>query len=570
MSSDGAVKNHAAFIWSVADLLRGDYKQSEYGKVILPLTVVRRLDCVLEPTKEAVLKRQAELAGRIENLEPVLEAAAGEQFSSNTSPLDFRRLLDDPTNLADNLRAGHIGGFSSGAKDVIEKFDFNVQIDRLDRSNLLFLVIAKFADIDLHPDAVSNLEMGYLYEELVRRFSELSNETAGEHFTPREVIRLMMNLLFIEDEDILTRPGIVKTLFDPACGTGGMLSVAEDHLRSMNPGARLEVFGQELNAETYAICRSDMMLKGQDTPQATTSALRLSRRGAPSLAPAMSAARTAKPSTLERSNGGASTGAMTLAASTRASASASGTDFPSSGERSIPAAKRRRASAADNHFEELLLPGGATHRLNDRRAVPVGRGPRWRVEICIGCFISRIHGHDPTATGVPAAKSFAVGRNDDPSVAPRQRLRCQIAGRQRLRHAAAAGDGIEFHNSDCGRDFPPQRQHSRHRFDMAAGEPRDEMAADEKPDRQCGIETARNEQDRPRADEPEGRRFAGRHRDTVNIDSAQLGKRIHRAIMPAAAGAADGIIASACGSAIAALSMIGPVWTEAPASKMAR
>jgi type I restriction enzyme M protein len=261
MSTD-AIKNHAAFIWSVADLLRGDYKQSEYGKVILPLTVIRRLDCVLEPTKAAVLKRQAELAARIENLEPVLEAAAGQQFF-NTSPLDVRRLLDDPHNIADNLRA-YIGGFSSGAKDVIEKFDFNVQVERLDRSNLLFLVIAKFADIDLHPEVVSNLEMGYLYEELVRRFSELSNETAGEHFTPREVIRLMVNLLFIEDEDILTRQGIVKTLFDPACGTGGMLSVAEDHLRAMNPGARLEVFGQELNAETYAICRSDMMLKDQD------------------------------------------------------------------------------------------------------------------------------------------------------------------------------------------------------------------------------------------------------------------------------------------------------------------
>ena len=262
MSDAPTIRNHAAFIWSVADLLRGDYKQSEYGRVILPLVVLRRLDCVLEPTKAQVLQRHTALTGRIENIEPVLQAVAGQQFF-NTSPLDFRRLLDDPANIADNLRA-YIAGFSSGARDVIDKFDLATHITKLDRANLLFLVISRFADLDLHPDVVSNLEMGYLYEELVRRFSELSNETAGEHFTPREVIRLMVNLLFIEDEDALTTTGIVRTLFDPACGTGGMLSVAENHLRKLNPAARLEVFGQELNAETYAICRSDMMLKGQD------------------------------------------------------------------------------------------------------------------------------------------------------------------------------------------------------------------------------------------------------------------------------------------------------------------
>jgi type I restriction enzyme M protein len=261
-SRSETVRNHASFIWSVADLLRGDYKQSEYGKVILPLTVLRRLDCVLEPAKQAVLDRHSQLAGRIENMEPVLQAVAGQQFY-NTSPLTFTKLLDDPDTIADSLQL-YIGGFSETARDVIGKFDFGVQIDRLWKANLLYKVIGKFAEIDLHPDTVSNIEMGYLYEELVRRFSELSNETAGEHFTPREVIRLMVNLLFIDDEDVLTRPGIVKTLCDPACGTGGMLSVAEDHLRSLNPQARLEVFGQELNAETYAICRSDMMLKGQD------------------------------------------------------------------------------------------------------------------------------------------------------------------------------------------------------------------------------------------------------------------------------------------------------------------
>src|SRR6476469_8285100 len=260
--TDGAIQNNAAFIWSVADLLRGDYKQSEYGKVILPLTVVRRLDCVLEPTKQAVLDKHKQLAGRIENVEPVLQAVADQHFY-NTSPLTFARLLDDPNTIADSLQL-YIGGFSEAAKDVIDKFDFGVQIERLRRANVLYQVVAKFAEIDLHPEVVSNIEMGYLYEELIRRFSERSNETAGEHFTPREVIRLMVNLLFIDDEDILTKPGIVKTLCDPACGTGGMLSVAEDHLRELNPQARLEVFGQELNAETYAVCRSDMMLKGQD------------------------------------------------------------------------------------------------------------------------------------------------------------------------------------------------------------------------------------------------------------------------------------------------------------------
>ena len=261
MTSD-TVKNHASFIWSLADLLRGDYKQSEYGKVILPLTVIRRLDCVLAPTKEKVLQRHQQLSDKIDNLEPVLQAEAKQQFY-NVSPLDFRRLLDDPNHLAENLRS-YILGFSAAARDVIDKFDFDGQITRLDRANLLFLVLSRFADVDLHPDVVSNLEMGYLYEELIRRFSELSNETAGEHFTPREVIRLMVNLLFIEDEKALRDAGAIRTLYDPACGTGGMLSVAEDHLRSLNPNASLQVFGQELNDETYAICRSDMMLKGQD------------------------------------------------------------------------------------------------------------------------------------------------------------------------------------------------------------------------------------------------------------------------------------------------------------------
>jgi type I restriction enzyme M protein len=262
VAENEVIRNHAAFIWTVADLLRGDYKQSEYGRVILPLTVIRRLDCVLAPTRQKVLDRYAQVEGKVENLDPILFREAGVEFY-NTSRYDFATLLAAPDDLADNL-LHYIARFSSGARDVLDKFGFDAQITRLHRSNLLYLVLSRFAAIDLHPDAVSNLEMGYLYEELVRRFSELSNETAGEHFTPREVIRLMVNLLFIEDDDLLTRRGISKTILDPACGTGGMLSVAEDYLREHNPSASLHVYGQELNAETYAVCRSDMMLKGQD------------------------------------------------------------------------------------------------------------------------------------------------------------------------------------------------------------------------------------------------------------------------------------------------------------------
>ena len=260
--SGGAIKNHAGFIWSVADLLRGVYKQSEYGRVILPLTVLRRLDCVLEPTKAEVLETMADLPETLRNREPLLQQVAGQPFV-NMSRHTFHTLLGDHDNVAGNLR-NYIAGFSESARDIVDKFNFDVQIDRLDDHNLLYLVVSKFAEIDLSPTAVSSLEMGYLYEELIRKFSELSNETAGEHFTPREVIRLMVNLLFADDDKLLTRPGVVKTLLDPACGTGGMLSVAEDYLRELNPQAQLRVFGQEVNAETYATCRADMLIKDAD------------------------------------------------------------------------------------------------------------------------------------------------------------------------------------------------------------------------------------------------------------------------------------------------------------------
>ena len=260
--SDESINNHDAFIWSVADLLRGVYKQSEYGRVILPLTVLRRLDCVLEATKPKVLEVAAGLPEYLENRAPILMHAAGESFY-NTSKHTFKTLLADPDNVAGNLR-NYVAGFSESARDIILKFNFDTQIDRLEQHNLLYLVVSKFADLDVRPEVVSNLEMGYIYEELIRKFSELSNETAGEHFTPREVIRLMVNLLFVDDDDLLTTPGIVKTMLDPACGTGGMLSVSEEYLRNLNPQGRLHVYGQELNAETYATCRADMLIKGQD------------------------------------------------------------------------------------------------------------------------------------------------------------------------------------------------------------------------------------------------------------------------------------------------------------------
>ena len=258
------INEHAGFIWSIAEFLRGDYKQSEYGKVVLPLTVLRRLDCVLAPTKEKVLEflQKVEIM-KIQNIDPVLNQKAGLNFH-NRSRYDFEKLIADPDNIAANRR-NYINGFSADARDIIvEYFKFDEQIARLDKANLLYLVIQKFCSVDFHPDKVSNLEMGYIFEELIRKFSEISNETAGEHFTPREVIRLMVDLLFINDRDILVKKGIVKTIYDPACGTGGMLSISEEYVRELNPDARLEVFGQEINAESYAICKADMLIKGQD------------------------------------------------------------------------------------------------------------------------------------------------------------------------------------------------------------------------------------------------------------------------------------------------------------------
>lgn len=257
------VKESANFIWSIADLLRGDYKQSDYGKVILPLTVLRRLDCVLESSKEVVLKKHEQLKSTgIEDFDLLLNKASGYKFH-NRSNFTFDKLVADPNNIALNLR-NYINGFSEDAREIIEQFEFENQINKMDDNNLLFMVIKRFQEIDLHPDRISSMEMGYMFEELIRKFAEISNETAGEHFTPREVIKLMVNILFLKDRDILTKKGITKTIYDCCAGTGGMLSVAEEYLNELNPDARLEVFGQELNPESYAICKSDLLIKGQN------------------------------------------------------------------------------------------------------------------------------------------------------------------------------------------------------------------------------------------------------------------------------------------------------------------
>lgn len=266
MNAQAAVvrMNHQAlssFIWSVADLLRGDYKQSEYGRVILPFTVLRRLDCVLTDTKPAVLAEYAAKKNMLGH-ESFLYRKSAQTFY-NAHELDLPTLLGDQDHIRQNLYA-YIQAFSPEARDIFERFDFYTQIERLAKADLLYLVTEKFANIDLHPNAVDNASMGLVFEELIRKFAEISNETAGEHFTPREVIRLMVNLLFIEDDDVLT-PGnaVVRSIYDPTAGTGGMLSVAGEHLLEHNPQARLTLFGQELNDESYAICKADMLIKGQ-------------------------------------------------------------------------------------------------------------------------------------------------------------------------------------------------------------------------------------------------------------------------------------------------------------------
>jgi type I restriction enzyme M protein len=252
----------SSLTWSVADLLRGDYRQSDYGKVILPFTLLRRMDCVLEATKPAVLKEVEARKNQGIDLKTFLTKKAAQSFY-NTSPFDFDKLQGDPAHIKANLIA-YVNAFSDNARDIFERYDFFKQIEKLDDNNLLFLIVQKFSAIDLHPEKVSNADMGLVFEDLIRRFAELSNETAGEHYTPREVIRLMVDLLFTTDDEALTKPGIVRSIYDPTAGTGGMLSIAGEHLHSLNPKARMVMFGQELNDESYAICKADMLIKGQE------------------------------------------------------------------------------------------------------------------------------------------------------------------------------------------------------------------------------------------------------------------------------------------------------------------
>lgn len=254
------INEKANLIWAIADKLTGVYKPHEYGEVILPLTVIRRFDCVLADTKEAVLKKNEKL-GKITIKDVFLCKESGYSFY-NTSKFDFQKLLSDPDGIEDNFRA-YLNGFSENVRNIIEKFSFDNQITRLAEKNLLYIVIQEFVkpQADLHPNKISNLEMGYIFEEIIRRFSEAHNEDAGQHYTPREVIELMVNILFYNDSELLTED-IAKTIFDPACGTGGMLSVAEDYLKKFNKNAELIAFGQEINDQTYAICKADMLIKG--------------------------------------------------------------------------------------------------------------------------------------------------------------------------------------------------------------------------------------------------------------------------------------------------------------------
>lgn len=257
----------ADFIWSIANMLRGPYRPPQYRKVMLPLIVLRRLDCVLEPTKDQVLKQYKDLKKK-----GLSEAAVQKTLAKiaskdrvqplyNISPYTFQKLLGDPNGLAKNLTA-YIKGFSPKVREVFEKFDFESEIEKLDGANRLFEVIKAFAAIDLHPDRLSNLAMGYVFENLIRRFNEQANEEAGDHFTPREVIRLMAHLIYTGDEDVY-KPGISRTIYDPTCGTGGMLSVSEEYIREHNNKAHLSLFGQEYNPESYSICCSDLLIKDE-------------------------------------------------------------------------------------------------------------------------------------------------------------------------------------------------------------------------------------------------------------------------------------------------------------------
>jgi type I restriction enzyme M protein len=255
------------FIFGIANKLRGPYRPPQYRKVMLPMTVLRRLDCVLEPTKDAVLEQYKKLKAQKQPekaIHAMLAKTAAKDRTQplyNVSPYTFQKLLDDPDNIARNL-VSYINGLSPKAKEIFERFKFEGEIETLENANRLYLIVKDFAGVDLHPKRISNIQMGYVFEELVRRFNEQANEEAGDHFTPREVIKLMAHLLYTGEDDIY-KPGIIRTIYDPACGTGGMLSVSEEYIREHNPSAHLELFGQDFNDESFAICCSDLLIKDE-------------------------------------------------------------------------------------------------------------------------------------------------------------------------------------------------------------------------------------------------------------------------------------------------------------------
>jgi len=251
----------SALIWATADLLRGDYKQSDYGKIILPFTLLRRLECVLEPTRDAVLAESKARKNLGISLEQFLVRKSGQSFY-NTSKYTLTKLMSDSSNIRENLDS-YISNFSPNAREIFEKYKFTEQIENLNEANLLYLIVEKFSNFDLHPEVVTNHAMGSLFEELIRKFAEASNETAGEHFTPRDIVRLTTSLLFSTDDEILTKSGVVRSLYDPTAGTGGFLSSGTEYVHELNPDATLVTFGQELNGESYAICKADMLIKGQ-------------------------------------------------------------------------------------------------------------------------------------------------------------------------------------------------------------------------------------------------------------------------------------------------------------------
>lgn len=263
MSLSANVNEKAALIWAIADKLTGVYKPHEYGEVILPMTVFRRFDCILAETKDAVLEKYES----VKNLpmRDILLRIASKHAFYNTSKYTFEKLLDDPDNIEVNFRA-YLEGFSENVRNILEKFKFDGHITTMANKGILYIVVKEFTSpkANLHPNVISNLEMGYIFEEIIRKFSESHNEDAGQHYTPREVIRLMVNILFYDDNDFLAGNNVAKTIYDPACGTGGMLSVAEEYLHQLNASTELMAFGQELNDQTFAICKADMLIKGNN------------------------------------------------------------------------------------------------------------------------------------------------------------------------------------------------------------------------------------------------------------------------------------------------------------------